>query len=85
MDAFQGRGGGAQDHGAVFQMGAQHGQVPPVVAGGAFLLVGRVMLLIHNHQPQVLKRGEDGGTGADDDACFSGTDGVPFVKAFSVR
>ena len=85
MDAFQRGSGGAKKHGAVFQMGAQHGQIPPVVAGGTFLFVRGVVFFIHNHQTQILEGGEDGGTGADDDTCLSGTDGMPFVKALSVR
>ena len=85
MDAFQGGSGRAKKHGAIFQMGAQHGQIPPVVAGGAFLFVRGVVFFIHNHQAQILEGGEDGGTGTDDDAGFSGTDGMPFVKALPVR
>jgi hypothetical protein len=64
--------------------GAQHGDVAAVVAGDLVLLVGVLVLLIDEDQPEVRQRGEDGGARADDDAGDALADAVPFVEAFAL-
>ena len=64
-ERLQGRGG-RPEH----QPGSGHGgpffrHIPGVVAGSQLALVGALLLLIHDDQPQALKGGEKGGPGAD--------------------
>ena len=53
--AFQRRSGGAQQHGGLVHPGQHYGAVAGVVARGrVLLLVGGVVLLIYNDEPEVL-------------------------------
>ena len=45
---------------------------PGMIPGRLILLVGIVLLLIHDDQPHILKRRKQGGTGPDDNACLAG-------------
>ena len=39
------------------------------------------MLLVHDHEPEPIRRLEDGGAGPDDDADLAGRDPAPLVRA----
>jgi len=60
-------------------------EVASVVARCFLLLVGGVVLLVDDDQPEVLERCEEGGTGADNDPRLSGPDPLPFAPPFAVR
>jgi len=78
------RSGGAEDDGAAFEVGAQHGDIAAVVAGDLVLLVGVLVFLIDQDQPEVRQRREDRGAGADDDAGDAFADAVPLVEALAL-
>ena len=52
-----------------------------MVARGFFLLVGMLVLLVHDDQSQLIDRREDGRTRADDDARATLSDLVPLIMA----
>ena len=55
-----------------------------MVARGFLLLVGVLVLLVHDDQAEVGQRRENGAARADDDAGLAAVDLVPFVVAFAV-
>ena len=65
------------------RLAAHHGHVAGVVARRLLLLVGMLVLLVHDDQAQRLDRREDGRAGADDDAGAALADLVPFVVALA--
>ena len=85
VEGFQGRGSGSKNANRPIQHGTVYGDVPPVIARGVFLLVGRFVLLVHDHQSKVRDRGEDGRSGPDHDPCFPPGDGTPGIKPFPCR
>ncbi len=70
--------------GAALELGADDGEIAGVVARGFLLLVGGLVLLIHDDEAEVLQRGEDGAAGADDDVGAAFMDLIPFVMALAV-
>lgn len=84
FEAFDGRGGGAEEDGAAFDVAAHDGDIACVVAGHFLLLVGGLVFFIDDDKTEVGEWGEDGASGSNDDAGFMGADAVPFVVAFSV-
>jgi hypothetical protein len=72
---FQRRRGGAEQGHRTLQARAHHGHVAAVVARALVLLVGGLVLLVHDHEPHLRERREDRGARADGDA------GVPFAQA----
>ena len=80
---FQAGGGGAEHHHGLLHLGADHRHVARVVAGRFLLLVGMLVLLVHDDQPQPLHRREHGRARADGDAGAALADFVPFVMAFA--
>jgi len=59
-------------------------EVPGVVFGWVFLFVGGLVFLVDDDEAGVFDGGEDGGSGADDDAGFASADAVPFVESFAL-
>ena len=59
LQAFQGRGGRAQHHGAAGTPGAHQRHVPGGVTEAFLLLVGAVVLLVHQHQAEIRQGRED--------------------------
>ena len=82
--ALHGGGGAAEQDGAALQVRAVHRDVPRMVARRILLLVGVLVLFIHDDEPEPLQRGEDGAARADDDAGRAVVDLVPFVVALAV-
>ena len=77
--AFQRRRGRAEhDHGA-FHLAAHNGDVARVVAGRLLLLVGMLVLLVHDDQAERFDGGEDGRARADGDARAALANLVPLV------
>ena len=58
--------------------------VPSVVPRGLVLLVGRLVLLVDDDQPQVPDRGEDGRAGPDDDPRLAGGEREPAVEPLAL-
>jgi len=66
-------------------VGAEHGEVAPVVAGiGAFLFVGVLVFFIDDDDAEIGEGGKDGTARADDDFGFAAADAVPLVEAFAL-
>ena len=66
-------------------MGPHHGGVPPVVAGRLVLFVGRVVLLVHHHQPQPVERGEHRATRPDHHSRRAVVDPPPLLEPLRFR
>ena len=62
-----------------FQDGSLRSHRTGVVAGVRLLLVGGVVLLVHDDEPEVGHRGEDGRAGADDDPRLPRPDALALV------
>ena len=73
--------GGDQDHRGGRELAAVKGHVPGLIEQAAFLLVGRVVLLVHHHQPQAGQRGEDRGAGPHHHVHLSQDEAAPLVQA----
>ena len=71
LEGLEGRGGGAEEDSALFEMAANDGEVPGVVFGWVFLFVGGLMFFIDDDEAGVFKWSEDGGACSDDDAGFA--------------
>ena len=56
-----------------------------MVARSAVLFVGVLMFFINDDDADVGQRCENGTAGADNNLCLTGTDSVPFIKAFALR
>ena len=84
VERFQGGSGGAEQNGTLFQMGTEHGEVTSVVAWGAVLFVGVLVLFIDDNDAEVGEGREDGTARADDDARFALADTVPFIEALAL-
>jgi len=84
LEGFERGGGGAEEDAAFFEVAADDGEVTGVILWRVFLFVGGFVFFIDDDEAGVFYRGEDGGSGADDDACFAGADAVPFVEAFAL-
>ncbi len=69
VQRFQRGGRAAQQHVGALDDPEHDGRFPAVVPGGrCILLVGQVMFLVHDDEPQVVVGKEQGGTGAQDKA-----------------
>ena len=66
-------------------MTAEHGEVTPIVARGAVLFVGVLMLLIDDDDAEVGQWSEDRTAGTNDDARFALADTMPFIKTLALR
>ena len=60
VKGFQRWSGRPQHDGSALQLGAQHGEVASMVARAVLLLVGRIVLLVHDDEAEILHRGKDG-------------------------
>ena len=85
LPAFERRRGGAENDGAGLEGGAEDGDVAGLVAGDVFLLVGGFVLLIDDDEAEIRQGCEDGGAGADHDACRAFADAVPLVESLALR
>ena len=74
-----------QHHRRPLDLAAHNGHVPRVIARRLFLLVGVLVLFVHDDQPQRIDRRENGRAGADDDAGASLADFMPFIVALAGR
>ena len=66
-------------------MTAEHGEVTPIVAGGAVLFVGVLMFLIDDDDAEVGQWSEDCTAGANDNTRFALADTMPFIKTLALR
>ena len=57
---FNGGGGGAQDQSGAVSGAEVFGDVPGVIAGGILRLVASLLLLVQDHQTQMLQRRKNG-------------------------
>ncbi|OPY06491.1 MAG: hypothetical protein A4E68_02413 [Syntrophaceae bacterium PtaB.Bin095] len=83
--ALQGRRGRPEHNGSPVKLRLDEGQVPGVVPHAVVLLVGSVVLLVHDDQPQVLNGREQGGAGAGHDPDLSPANFSPLVEAGAAR
>ena len=82
---FERRGGRDQDDRDVGQRGAQHRHIAGLVDDPVLLLVGGIVLLVDDDQPEFGEGQEQRRTGADDHARPAGGDGPPGVPALGCR
>ena len=68
----------------VRHLGAHHGHIARMVARRFFLLVGGVLLFIHDDQGKISDRGEHRRARTDHHAGFSALDAMPLLGAFFV-
>ena len=64
---------------------AVHRDIPRVIARRTLGLVAVLLLLVHNHQPELLKRREHRAAGADDDLRESLFDALVFIEPLPER
>ena len=83
VEALQRRRGRAEHDHRAFHLAAHDGHVARVVARRFLLLVGVLVFLVHDDEPERFDRREDGRARADDDAGAALADLVPFVVAFA--
>ena len=81
---LDGRRRAAEEHDRAALGGEPLGQGAGVVAGVGVLLVGPLVLLVEDDQPEVAQRGEEGRARADDDAAATGGDRLPGGVALGV-
>ncbi|MEH3055219.1 MAG: hypothetical protein PGN13_14665 [Patulibacter minatonensis] len=74
------RGAPAEQDGAVV-LRSPGRDAPGVVPRVAFVLVGAVVLLVDDHEPEIVERCEDGRARADDDPRLAAADPPPLVAA----
>ena len=74
-------GGGDQNHRGGRELAPVEGHVPGLIEEAAFLLVGRVVLFVHHHQPQAGQGGEDRGAGPHHHVHLTQDDAAPLVQA----
>ena len=84
MPAFEARGGAAEQHGRLLAVAAQDGHVARMVARCLVLLVGILVLLVHDDDAQVFERRKNRAARADDDPRGPAVDLVPLVVALAV-
>src|SRR5258706_1110884 len=78
------RGGRRAEHDdSALHLSADDGHIPGVVARRFLLLVGMLVLLIHDYESDRVNRGEDCRTGANDNAGPALTDFMPLIVAFA--
>ena len=83
VEALERRRGGAEHDHRAFHLAAHHGDVARVIARRFLLLVGMLVLFIHDDEAERIDGREDGRARADDDARAALADLVPFVVAFA--
>ena len=83
VDALGPRRGAAGDEQRAGLLGAARGDVAGVVARVALVLVGAVVLLVDDDQPEPLDRREDGRARADADARGARAQAAPLVVALA--
>ena len=83
VKAFQRRRGGAEQDDRFLHPSAHHGDVPRMITGRFLLLVGILVFLINDDQPEWVHRRKNSRTRADDDAGAALADFVPFVVALA--
>ncbi|MNV28193.1 hypothetical protein D3C71_1193770 [compost metagenome] len=84
VQAFQRRGGGAEDNRNVFLSRPHQCQIAGVVAQTFLLFIGAVVLFVDDDQAGVLHRCEQGRAGADNDVGLTVPRGQPGLEAFAV-
>ncbi len=85
VDGLRARRGGAGEQARAGLVGAVGGDVAGVVARVALLLVGRVVLLVDDDQPEPLDGREDRGARADGDPRLAAAQPPPLVVALALR
>ena len=78
-DRVDGRRGAAEHDGGTGQPAELDRHVARLEPRRPIALVGRFVLLVDDHQPDVGERGEDGQPGPDDDVDLAGPDPAPLV------
>ncbi len=78
------RRGRAQDDERAFTLGPHDGHVAPVIARALLLLVGSVVLFVHDDQADRTQRREYCRPGADDDVHVAAADAVPLIVPLAV-
>ena len=84
VDGLRARGRGAGQQPRAGLVGAEGGDVAGVVARVALLLVGGVVLLVDDDQPEALDRREDRRARADGDPRLAGAQAAPLVVALAL-
>ena len=84
VDGLRARRGGAGQQPRAGLVGAEGGDVAGVVARVALLLVGGVVLLVDDDQPEALDRGEDRRARADGDPRLARAQAPPLVVALAL-
>ena len=74
----------AKHHTRALYLSTQNRRVARVVAGIVVLLVARIVLLVHDYEPKVADRREDGASGPHYDASRARAYPVPLVVALAV-
>ena len=64
--------------------GANDGHVAAVISRSLFLLVGRVVLFVHDDETEAGERGKHRGAGTDHDVNVSASDAVPLIVTLAV-
>ena len=80
IGAFDAGGGGSQHAQPALAADPQPGDFAGVVAGGLLAAVGVLLFLIHDDEPQIFHRGENGGTGADHHIHRPAADPLVFIQ-----
>ena len=83
VKALQPRGGRSQDDGRPLLLGPHHRQIPGIVGHPLILLVGRVVFLVDDDEPQIVHGRKDGRPGAHNDFRFAPFDFSPLVISHS--
>ena len=84
VPALEARGRAAEEHGRLLAVAAQDGHVAGMVARCLVLLIGILVLLVHDDDAQVFERRKNRAARADDDPRGPAVDLVPFVVALAV-
>ena len=79
----QRRGRSEQQQG-IFHRSALFGDVVGIVPGGGLTLVGMLLLLVHDDQPDILQRGKHRAAGTHHDVGISLLDAPPLQKALGI-
>jgi hypothetical protein len=77
--ALQRRGCATQQNCAAVELGTDDSQVARVIPRSFFLLVGGLVFLVNDDQPEPLNRGEDGASRSDRDAGSAAVEFVPLI------
>ena len=76
---------GAENHRHAFESRAINSRVAAVISRCFLLLVARLLLFIHQNQPEIFKRREHGRTRANHDARLAASHAPPFPRALVIR